>query len=73
MNLNHRRRPAGPRRNPTGKQGSALQARYDRALALARGLEAAGDKVDAERFYQQADHFFRQLNSEASQFIAAAV
>jgi len=73
MNLDHRRRPAGPRRNPTEKPGSDLQARYDRALALARGFETAGDKVDAERFYQQADHFRRLLNSKASQFIAAAV
>lgn len=71
MNLDRRRRPAHPRRIPTEKPGSDLQALYDRALA--RGFEAAGDKVDAERFYQQADHFRRLLNSKASQSIAAAV
>ena len=70
MNLDHRRRPA-LRRIATKTPGSDLQARYDRALALARGFEAAGDKVDAEGFYQQADHFHRLLNSRASQFIAA--
>lgn len=73
MNLDHRRRAAGPRRHPAEKPGSDLQARHDRALALARTFEAAGDKVDAERFYQQADHFRRLLNSKASQFIAAVV
>ncbi|WP_454654292.1 DUF4167 domain-containing protein [Bosea beijingensis] len=71
MNLDHRRRPARPRRPSTEKPDFDLQMRHDRALARARAFEAAGDKVDAERFYQQADHFRRLLNSKASQFIAA--
>lgn len=73
MNLDHRRRPAHSRRTPTEKPGSDLEARHARALALAWAFEAAGDKVDAERFYQQADHFRRLLNSKAPQFIAAVV
>lgn len=72
MKLDHRRRPV-LRRIATKNSGSDLQARYDRALALARGFEATGDTIDAERFYQQADHFHRLLNSKAAQFIAAGV
>ncbi|MGX1744269.1 DUF4167 domain-containing protein [Bosea sp. NPDC055353] len=68
MHLDHPRLPATRRRNRTEKPaGSDLQARHDRAAALARGFEAAGDKVAAERFYQQADHFRRLLNGKASQ------
>jgi hypothetical protein len=74
MNLNYLRRAATTRRKPTEKPAASdLQARYDRALALARGSEATGDKVAAERFYQQADHFRRLLNSKASQPVTAAV
>lgn len=74
MSLNHLRRAAAGRRNPTEKPAASdLQARYDRALALARAFEAAGNNVDAERHYQQADHFRRLLNSKASRFVAAVV
>lgn len=67
MNLNHRKLPEADRRNQTDRRpGSDLRARYDRAVALARGYEAIGDKVDAERFYQQADHFRRLLNGRAA-------
>lgn len=72
MNLNHRGRPAAARRIPAEKPvRSDLQARHDRAVALAKGFEAIGDTVAAERFYQQADHFLRLLNSKPSQFAAA--
>jgi len=43
-----------------------LQARYERALILARGSEMIGDKVEAERLYQQADHYRRLLNNQAA-------
>ena len=51
---------------PKRQAGTDLQARYERSLALARARETAGDKVDAERFYQQADHYRRLLNSKAA-------
>lgn len=74
MNLNHRGRPAAARRMPAEKPaGSELQTRFNRAVALGKGFEAIGDTVAAERFYQQADHFRRLLNSKPSQFSATAI
>lgn len=68
MNVNHRKpRP----RNRDGRVEASrgrpdLQARYERTLILARGSEMIGDKVEAERFYQQADHYRRLLNNQAA-------
>lgn len=67
MHLNHRGRPSAARRIPAEKPAhSDLQTRFKRAIALAKGFEAIGDMVAAERFYQQADHFRRLLNSKVS-------
>lgn len=67
MNRNDRKPADGFRRDQVARRaGAGLQMRYDRALALARGCEAIGDRVEAERFYQQADHLRRLLNSEAA-------
>lgn len=67
MKLDHRKLPSSQRRNEAERRaGSDLQACFARAVALARGYEAIGEKVDAERFYQQADHFRRLLNSKAA-------
>lgn len=73
MNLNHRARGPqnrgsrveAPRRLDL-QERPGLQARYDRMLALARGSEMIGEKVEAERFYQQADHYRRLLNNQAA-------
>lgn len=53
-----------PRRSHQVREPTScdLRSRYERALALARGYEAAGDRIAAERFFQQADHFRRLLN-----------
>lgn len=67
MNLPYRKPRDRDRRNRGEEQIACdLQARYDRATALARGHEAAGDRIAAERFYQQADHYRRILNLRAA-------
>lgn len=67
MNRNDRKPADGFRRDQVIRRaGVGLRTRYDRALALARGCEVMGDRVEAERFYQQADHLRRLLNSEAA-------
>jgi uncharacterized protein DUF4167 len=56
-----RRRPpvsrilAGNRQN--GAVGSA-QRNYERYLALARDATLSGDRIEAENFYQHAEHYF---------------
>lgn len=67
MNLNHRER--GPQ-NRDGRVEAPrrldLQTLYERTLILARGSELIGDKIEAERFYQQADHYRRLMNNQAA-------
>lgn len=67
MNLNHRVR--GPQNRGSRVEAPRrlnLQARYERTVILAGGSEMFGDKVEAERFYQQADHYRRLLNNLAA-------
>lgn len=67
MKLSDRPPSNRDRRNqPARRSGPDIRMRLDRALALGRGYEAVGDKVEAERFYQQADHYRRLLNSRAA-------
>lgn len=67
MNLDQRRLAVRDARHAVAKGAACdLHARYQRAVALARGCEAIGDHVEAERFYQQADHYRRLLNSRAA-------
>lgn len=67
MKLTHRKLLEAGKRCPTERPaGSDLRTQYDRAIALARGCEAIGDRVEAERFYQQADHYRRLLSSQAA-------
>lgn len=67
MDLHHRaRRPQNRGGLAEAPRTPSLQARYERTLTLARGSEMIGDKVEAERFYQQADHYRRLLNNQAA-------
>lgn len=67
MKLSDRKPPNRDRRTPpTRGSGPDIRTRFDRALALGHGYEAVGDKVEAERFYQQADHYRRLLNDQAA-------
>lgn len=52
-------------RLPARPAGSDLQARWELYTKLARTQEAAGDRIEAERSYQQADHYRRMLNDAA--------
>lgn len=55
------------RRSPAVKRpGPDLRTRYDHAVALGRGYEAAGDEIEAQRCYQQAEHYCRLLNDRAA-------
>ncbi len=35
--------------------------RYDHYLALARDRALAGDRIEAENYYQHAEHYFRSV------------
>jgi hypothetical protein len=60
-----------PRRRPPNRQNFAARQRqngpaesahrnYERYLALARDATLNGDIVEAENFYQHAEHYFRR-------------
>lgn len=67
MSVNHRKlRPQNRGGQVEAPRTPNLQARYERTLILAHGLEIIGDKVEAERLYQQADHYRRLLNTQAA-------
>ena len=50
---------------PRGRAASA-QAQYERHLALARARALAGDRIEAERHYQHAEHYLRLLRGSAA-------
>jgi hypothetical protein len=62
-----RRRPQrsgqGGSRKPNTSAGNA-QRNYDRYLALAREATLNGDPIEAENFYQHAEHYFRVLRGQ---------
>jgi hypothetical protein len=58
------------RLNPSARhnrrQGSGdWKQRRDRYLALAQAAASAGDAVEAENFYQHAEHYFRLMQQGA--------
>jgi len=61
-----RRPPAAGRTNAGNRQrqnGSAGNAHrnYERYLALGREATLNGDTIEAENFYQHAEHYFRVI------------
>lgn len=64
-----RRRPpasritAGNRQN--GSSGNAHR-NYERYLALARDATLSGDRIEAENFYQHAEHYFRVMQERVA-------
>jgi len=77
MNENRTRqqRPQG-RRSPTRQNvaaghrqngsGANAHRNYERYLALAREATLNGDIVEAENFYQHAEHYFRVMRERAA-------
>lgn len=59
-------RPSGrgerrPSRQATGQIAGAQNAKksYERYIELAQAAALAGDRVEAENYYQHAEHYFR--------------
>lgn len=50
---------------PAGR-GAAAEANYRRYLALARAKAVAGDRIEAERYYQYAEHYHRLIHGSAA-------
>lgn len=42
------------------------QANYEQYLALAKAKALAGDQIEAERYYQYAEHYHRLLKGTAA-------
>jgi hypothetical protein len=75
--MNERKRNQPQRRHPPRRQNvgsrqhqnaSAMSAQrnYERYLALARDATLNGDIVEAENFYQHAEHYFRVMRERAA-------
>lgn len=45
---------------------AALRQGYERSLALANAKALAGDRIEAERHFQQAEHYLRSLEERAA-------
>lgn len=47
-------------------RGVPPQANYERYLTLARAKALAGDRIEAERYYQHAEHYLRLIRGTAA-------
>lgn len=47
-------------------RGPSAQANYERYLALAKAKALAGDRIEAERYYQYAEHYLRLISGSAA-------
>ena len=66
-----RRQPPSSRSNAANRQrqnGSAGNAHrnYERYLALAQEARSNGDTIEAENFYQHAEHYFRVIRERTN-------
>lgn len=56
-----------PRTNATpARRAPSAQASYERYLALAKAKALAGDRIEAERDYQHAEHYLRLISGSAA-------
>ncbi len=68
------RGPSPGRRYPASSDGRLggseatgnPRQRFERYTALAREAAAAGDAIEAENYYQHAEHYFRLANAKAA-------
>jgi hypothetical protein len=73
MNDNRKRHQGSQRRRPPAARNGAPRQRqgqngsgnahrnYERYLALAREATSNGDVIEAENWYQHAEHYFRTM------------
>ena len=47
-------------------RGAPPQASYERYLALAKAKALAGDRIEAERYHQYAEHYLRLIKGTAA-------
>ncbi|WP_332692375.1 DUF4167 domain-containing protein [Bosea sp. (in: a-proteobacteria)] len=71
MNLRRPRNPTASdrpeRRTSLGTLNqTALRQGYERSLALANAKSLAGDRIEAERHWQQAEYYLRSLAERAA-------
>lgn len=58
---------SGPRAGAApARRGASAQANYERYLALAKAKALAGDRIEAERYYQYAEHYHRLISGSAA-------
>lgn len=50
---------------PEPKSSQNAQRNYERYLALARDEAKIGNTVEAENYYQYAEHYFRSMRSDS--------
>jgi hypothetical protein len=60
------KRPAPRAGDGRGSRGATPQANYERYLALAKAKALAGDPIEAERYYQYAEHYLRLITGSAA-------
>jgi len=53
-----------PKRSGAARRENA-RASYERYLALARAEAQVGHRIEAENYYQHAEHYLRSMASEA--------
>ena len=57
----------GSKNNRARSNGSAqLKGNFDRYTALARAAAMAGNAIDAESYYQHAEHYYRLMKQKAA-------
>ena len=50
---------------PEPKSSQNAQRNYERYLALARDEAQIGNTIEAENYYQYAEHYFRSMRSDS--------
>ncbi|HEV7328820.1 MAG TPA: DUF4167 domain-containing protein [Bosea sp. (in: a-proteobacteria)] len=60
------KRPASRAGTAPASRGASPQANYERYLALAKAKALAGDRIEAERHYQHAEHYLRLISGTAA-------
>jgi hypothetical protein len=60
-----RRQPKSDASRAQARSSEGARTTYERYLALARAKALAGDRIEAENYYQHADHYLRSIGEDA--------